>query len=178
MNYSNINIKPALRWSFWLRRFRKGNGKWNKVTQSVELATDETLRKLYTPASGTRTWPKILNVLVWREFPVKFFSAGGKFVRCRVNTALSWLVLSCLCRTLPNALRRLLGQVRNISTEWQLLLSPNGDINKWEKGFGMTDNTNSELKYPGKFINNRGEEVNNTITRYRLLTLYNQPMIL
>lgn len=42
----------------------------------------------------------------------------------------------------------------------------------------MTDNTNPELKYPGKFINNRGEELNNTITRYRLLTLYNQPTII
>lgn len=50
--------------------------------------------------------------------------------------------------------------------------------NKWEKGFGTTDNTNSKLKYPGKFINNRGEEVNDTITRYRLLTHYNQPMII
>lgn len=42
----------------------------------------------------------------------------------------------------------------------------------------MTDNKNSELKYPGKFIKNRGEKVNNTITRYRLLTHYNQPMII
>ena len=36
----------------------------------------------------------------------------------------------------------------------------------------MTDNTNSELKYPGKFIKNRGEKLNNTITRYRLLAHY------
>lgn len=116
-----------------------GASDYADVGKTMQRETSHTMRGIgywRNAQETTGSEKKIFTGLVGKKCPVKFFSSSRKFFRCWANVALSWLVLSRLCWTLPNALRRLLGQVRNISTEWELLLSPNGDINKWKRGFG------------------------------------------